>query len=82
MILHKGEHCRAMINNLFVPELGNVDGYEFWYEHDGTTGQTANKITNLLKETFGERNISHCIPVPWPTRSCNLTSWIIFGGVI
>ncbi|GFT95055.1 DUF4817 domain-containing protein [Trichonephila clavipes] len=68
-----GERYRAMITNLFIPELNNHDVQELWFQQDGATCHTARATIDLLKDTFGDRLISRFGPVNWPPRSCDLT---------
>ncbi|GFX95089.1 transposase [Trichonephila clavipes] len=44
---------------------------------------TARAAIDLLKDTFGDRLISHFGPVNWPPRSCDLTSldYFLWGYV-
>ncbi|GFW50834.1 putative DD41D transposase [Trichonephila clavipes] len=67
-----GDRYRAMITNLFIPELNNDDAQELWFQQDGATCHTARATINLLKDTFGDRLISRFGPVNWPPRSCDL----------
>ncbi|GFW33342.1 DUF4817 domain-containing protein [Trichonephila clavipes] len=46
---------------------------ELWFQQDGATCHTARATIDLLKDTFGDRLISHFGPVNWPPRSCDLT---------
>ncbi|GFW53580.1 transposable element Tcb1 transposase [Trichonephila clavipes] len=62
-----------MITNFFIPELNNHDVQELWLQQDGATCHTARATIDLLKDTFGDRLISHFGPVNWPPRSCDLT---------
>ncbi|GFV91678.1 DUF4817 domain-containing protein [Trichonephila clavipes] len=68
-----GDRYRAMITNFFIPELNNHDVQELWFQQDGATCHTAFATIDLLKDTFGDRLISHFVPVNWPPRSCDLT---------
>ncbi|GFV98374.1 putative transposable element [Trichonephila clavipes] len=68
-----GDRYRAMITNFFIPELNNHDVQELWFQQDGATCPTARATIDLLKDTFGDRLISHFGPVNWPPRSCDLT---------
>ncbi|GFW68807.1 uncharacterized protein TNCV_3640211 [Trichonephila clavipes] len=68
-----GDRYRAMITNLFIPELNNHDVQELWFQQDGATCHTARATIDLLKDTFGDRLISRFGPVNWPPRSCDLT---------
>ncbi|GFV40861.1 putative transposable element [Trichonephila clavipes] len=68
-----GDRYRAMITNFFIPELNNHDVQELWFQQDGATCHTARATIDLLKDTFGDRLISHFGPVNWPPRSCDLT---------
>ena len=72
-----------MIYDFFVPELGDVDVDDLWFQQDGATCHTANETINLLKKTFGERIISRRGPVAWPPRSCDLTplDYFLWGYV-
>ncbi|GFU17906.1 putative DD41D transposase [Trichonephila clavipes] len=54
-----GDRYRAMITNFFIPELNNHDIQELWFEQDGATCHTACVTIDLLKDTFGDRLISH-----------------------
>ncbi|GFV06585.1 putative transposable element [Trichonephila clavipes] len=67
-----GDRYRAMITNLFIPELNNHDVRELWYQ-DGATCHTAHATIDLLKDTFGDRLISRFGPGNGPSRSCDLT---------
>ncbi|GFW35847.1 uncharacterized protein TNCV_1926781 [Trichonephila clavipes] len=68
-----GDRYRAMINNFFIPELNNHDVPELWFQPDGATCRTACATIDLLKDTLGDRLISHFGPVNRPPRSCDLT---------
>ncbi|GFW29254.1 uncharacterized protein TNCV_741961 [Trichonephila clavipes] len=78
-----GDGYRAMITNLFIPELNNHDVQELWFQQDGATCHTARATINLLKGTFGDRLISRFGPVNWPPRSCDLTplDYFLWGYV-
>ncbi|GFT38573.1 putative DD41D transposase [Trichonephila clavipes] len=58
-----GVRYRAMITNLFIPELNNPDVQELWFQQDGATCHTARATIDLLKDTFGDRLISRFGPV-------------------
>ncbi|GFU51209.1 hypothetical protein TNCV_505831 [Trichonephila clavipes] len=62
-----------MITNFFIPELNNHDVQELWFQQDGATYHTARATIDLLKDTLGDRLISHFGPVNWPPRFCDLT---------
>ncbi|GFV30964.1 DUF4817 domain-containing protein [Trichonephila clavipes] len=62
-----------MISNFYISELNNHDVQELWFQQDGATCRTARATIDLLKDTFGDRLISHFGPVNWPPRSCDLT---------
>ncbi|GFT79824.1 uncharacterized protein TNCV_4597521 [Trichonephila clavipes] len=66
------DRYRAMITNFFISELNNHDVQELWFQQDGATCHTARATIDLLKDTFGDRLISHFEPVNWPPRSCDL----------
>ncbi|GFW14142.1 putative transposable element [Trichonephila clavipes] len=68
-----GDRYRAMITNIFIPELNNHDVQKLWFQQDGATCHTARATIDLLKDTFGDRLISRFGPVNWPPRSCDLT---------
>ena len=53
------------------------------FQQDGVTCHTDNEATNLLKETFDERDISRHGTVVWPSKSCDLTplDYILWGYV-
>ncbi|GFX96912.1 hypothetical protein TNCV_1996441 [Trichonephila clavipes] len=53
---YNGDRYRAMITNVFIPELNNVQ--ELWFQQDGATCHTARATIDLLKDTFGDRLIS------------------------
>ncbi|GFW91336.1 transposable element Tc3 transposase [Trichonephila clavipes] len=74
---------RAMITNFFIPELNNHDVQELWFQQDGATCHTARATIDLLKDTFGDRLISHFGPVNWPPRPCDLTplDYFLWGYV-
>ncbi|GFV95544.1 DUF4817 domain-containing protein [Trichonephila clavipes] len=78
-----GDRYRAMITNFFIPELNNNDVQELWFQQDGATCHTARATIDLLKDTFGDRLISHFGPVNWPPRSCDLTplNYFLWGYV-
>ncbi|GFS67778.1 hypothetical protein TNCV_4364351 [Trichonephila clavipes] len=76
-----GDRYRAMITNFFIPELNNHDVQELWFQQDGATCHTARATIDLLKDTFGDRLISHFVPVNWPPRSCDLTPLDYFVGL-
>ncbi|GFV38710.1 hypothetical protein TNCV_4420781 [Trichonephila clavipes] len=57
-----GDRYRAMITNFFIPELNNHDVQELWFQQDGATCHTARATIDLLKDTFGDRLISHFGP--------------------
>ncbi|GFV04624.1 transposable element Tcb2 transposase [Trichonephila clavipes] len=78
-----GDRYRAMITNFFIPELNTHDVQELWFQLDGAICHTARATIDLLKDTFGDRLISHFGPVNWPPRSCNLTplDYFLWGYV-
>ncbi|GFW61473.1 putative LOC100569746 [Trichonephila clavipes] len=73
----------TMVTNFFIPELNNHDVQELWFQQDGATCHTARATIELLKDTFGDRLISHFGPVNWPPRSCDLTplDYFLWGYV-
>ncbi|GFV67130.1 uncharacterized protein TNCV_3668851 [Trichonephila clavipes] len=78
-----GDRYRAMITNFFIPELNNHNVQELWFQQDGTKCHTVFATIDLLKNTFGDRLISHFRPVNWPSRSCDLTplDYFLWGYV-
>ncbi|GFX93249.1 uncharacterized protein TNCV_4761281 [Trichonephila clavipes] len=60
-----------------------TDCLELWFQQDGATYHTARAAIDLLKDTFGDRLISHYGPVDWPPRSCDLTplDYFLWGYV-
>ncbi|GFW27380.1 retrovirus-related Pol polyprotein from transposon TNT 1-94 [Trichonephila clavipes] len=58
-----GDRYRAMVTNFFLPELNNHDVQELGFQQDGATCHTARATIDLLKDTFGDRLISHFGPV-------------------
>ncbi|GFW28659.1 DUF4817 domain-containing protein [Trichonephila clavipes] len=72
-VIVKDDRYRAMITNFFIPELNNHDVQELWFQQYSATCHTARATIDLLKDTFGDRLISHFGPVNWPPRSCDLT---------
>ncbi|GFU26602.1 uncharacterized protein TNCV_1837301 [Trichonephila clavipes] len=68
-----GDRYRAMITNVFIPELNNHDVQELWFQQDGATCHTARATIDLLKDTLGDRLISRFGSVNWPPSSCDLT---------
>ncbi|GFW12280.1 uncharacterized protein TNCV_2489241 [Trichonephila clavipes] len=78
-----GDRYRAMITNVFIPELNNHDVQELWFQQDGATCHTARATIYLLKDTFGDRLILRFGPVNWPPRSCDLTplDYFLWGYV-
>ncbi|GFT80474.1 uncharacterized protein TNCV_5122121 [Trichonephila clavipes] len=78
-----GDRYRAMITNFFIPELNNHDVQELRFQQDGATCHTARATIDLLKDTFGDRQISRFGPVNWPPRSCDLTplDYFLWGYV-
>ncbi|GFV17163.1 uncharacterized protein TNCV_4020341 [Trichonephila clavipes] len=65
-----GDRYRAMITQLFIPELNNHDVQELWFQQDGATCHTARATIDLLKDTFNDRLISRF-------RTCELVSKIL-----
>ncbi|GFW18700.1 DUF4817 domain-containing protein [Trichonephila clavipes] len=78
-----GDRYRAMITNLFIPELNNHDVQKLWFQQYGATCHTARATIDLLKDTFGDRLISRFGPVNWPPRPCDLTplDYFLWGYV-
>ncbi|GFY25598.1 uncharacterized protein TNCV_2487181 [Trichonephila clavipes] len=78
-----GDRYRAMISNVFIPELNNHDIQELWFQQDGATCHTARAAIDLLKDTIGDRLISRFGPVNWPPTSCDLTplDYFLWGYV-
>ncbi|GFV90113.1 uncharacterized protein TNCV_4378291 [Trichonephila clavipes] len=78
-----GDRYKAMITNLFIPELNNHDVQELGFQQDGATCHTARATIDFLKDTFGDRLISRFGPVNWPPRSCDLTplDYFLWGYV-
>ncbi|GFW49721.1 uncharacterized protein TNCV_358241 [Trichonephila clavipes] len=62
-----GVWYRAMITNIFIPELNNHDVQELWFQQDGATCHTARATIDLLKDTLGDRLISRFGPVNFNT---------------
>ena len=52
------ELYRAMINDLFAPELEDVHLDDLWFQQDDATCHTANETIKLLKEAIDKRIIS------------------------
>ncbi|GFW83124.1 down syndrome cell adhesion molecule [Trichonephila clavipes] len=77
-----GDRYRAMITNVFIPELNNHDVLELCFQQDGATCHTACATIDLLKDTSGDRLISRFGPVNWPPRSCDLTPLDYFSGAM
>ncbi|GFS89329.1 transposase [Trichonephila clavipes] len=73
-----GDRYRALITNVFIPELNNQDVQELWFQQDGATCHTARATIDLLKNTFGDRLISRFGPVNWPPRSCDFNTARLF----
>ena len=46
----KGQQCKAMISDFFVPELEDVDVDDLWCQQDASACHTTNETINLLKE--------------------------------
>ncbi|GFT08393.1 uncharacterized protein TNCV_2751291 [Trichonephila clavipes] len=78
-----GNRYRAMITNFFIHELNNHDLQELWFQQDGGTCHTARAPIDLLKDTFGDRQISRFGTVNWPPRSFDLTplDYFLWGYV-
>ncbi|GFV48930.1 putative transposable element [Trichonephila clavipes] len=78
-----GDRYRAMITNVFIPELINHYVQELWFQQDCATCHTARATIDLLKDMFGDRLISRFKPVNRPPRSCNLTTldYFLWGYV-
>ncbi|GFU03032.1 putative DD41D transposase [Trichonephila clavipes] len=74
-----GDRYKAMITNLFIPELNNRDVQELWFQQDGAKYHTARATIDLLKYTFGDSLISRF----GPPRSCDLTplNYFLWGYV-
>ncbi|GFS90019.1 transposable element Tc3 transposase [Trichonephila clavipes] len=72
-----------MITNFFIPKLNNHDVQELWFQQDDATCHKARASIDLLKDTFGDRQISRFGPVNWPPRSCDLTplDYFLWGYV-
>ncbi|GFX13180.1 uncharacterized protein TNCV_2989441 [Trichonephila clavipes] len=66
-----GDRYRAMITNVFIPELNNHDVQELWFQQDGATCHTARATIDLLKDTFDDRLINFTF---W---TCELASKIV-----
>ncbi|GFT80484.1 putative DD41D transposase [Trichonephila clavipes] len=56
---------------------------ELWFQQDGATCYIARATIDLLKDTFGDRQISRFGPVNWHPRSCDLTplDYFLWGYV-
>ncbi|GFU50513.1 putative LOC100569746 [Trichonephila clavipes] len=78
-----GDWYRAMITNIFIPELNNHDVQELWFQQDGVSCHAARATIDFLRDTFGDRLISRFGPVNWPPRSCDLTplDYFLWGYV-
>ncbi|GFT63494.1 putative DD41D transposase [Trichonephila clavipes] len=76
-----GDRYRAMITNVFIPELNNHDVQELWFQQDGATCHTARATIDLLKDSFVDRLISRFGPVNRPPRSCELTPFLFSVGL-
>ncbi|GFW28840.1 uncharacterized protein TNCV_201631 [Trichonephila clavipes] len=86
-LLKKWEDVRAMVlewhPNQADVSRNNHDVQELWFQQDGATCHTARATIDLLKDTFGDRLISHFGPVNWSPRSCDLTplDYFLWGYV-
>ncbi|GFW40521.1 uncharacterized protein TNCV_2834291 [Trichonephila clavipes] len=77
-----GDRYRALITNLFIPELNNHDVQELWLQQDGATCHADRATIDLLKDTFSDRLILRFGPVNCPPRSCDLTPLDFFCGAM
>lgn len=59
----------AVVNDIFVPELENVDVDELWLQHDGCTRYIFNETISLLNETFDVRIVSPRGSMAWTPKS-------------
>ncbi|GFX00683.1 uncharacterized protein TNCV_2236901 [Trichonephila clavipes] len=57
-----GDRYRAMITNLFIPELNNHDVQELLFQQDGATCHTDRSTIDFMKDTFGDYLISRFGP--------------------
>ncbi|GFW62030.1 transposable element Tc3 transposase [Trichonephila clavipes] len=66
-----------------VVDHSTTNREELWFQQDDATCHTARATIDLLKDTFGDRLISHFGPVNWPPRSCDLTplDYFLWGYV-
>lgn len=68
-----GARYRAMITQLFLPQLDELGLGNMWFQQDGATAHTARATTDILKEAFPGRLISRFGDLHWPARSPDLT---------
>jgi inhibitor of nuclear factor kappa-B kinase subunit alpha len=85
----------SLLNNKFLPELRkrSTDINSEWFMQDGATPHTANKVLDMLHDTFDERVISRRYPevkqcgVTWPAHSpdlnpCDFFLWGYLKSVV
>jgi hypothetical protein len=70
-----GDIYRAMISEIFIPDLLNQIGStdHVWFHQDGASVHTAKETKTLLESYFDDRIISLGFPHEWPPRSPDLT---------
>ena len=56
-----GDRYRAMITNIFIPELNNHDVQELWFQQDGATchGHRSNSCARWRIDSFGSSAMLH-----------------------
>ena len=64
---------RQMIQEYLLPQLGDLDMQNLWFQQDGATPHTARETMAILRAAFPGRLISRFGDVPWPPRSPDLT---------
>lgn len=76
------QHYLLMLKIFLIPELqrNGVVRRRLWFQQDGTTAHTVNKMMDYLRSTIRCRGILHFGDIAWPARSpdvsiCDFFLW-------
>ena len=63
-----------VLKTIMWPKVRNIASRrDYWFQQDGATPHTANRVREWLTSKFGDRLISRFTDRPWPARSPDLS---------
>ena len=70
----------ALLGRFWMLEIEARNLHDIWFQQGGATCHTARETMDLLRSRFGEQFISRLGPVDWPSRSCDIQSWVTISN--